>query len=71
MIEELRQRNDPAWQPTLARLEGRPEPLAGDAALEPQRDWKAWLLWALLVVGVLVVGGLAVSLLRQKPSPSA
>lgn len=71
LIEELRQRNDPAWQPTLARLEGRPEPLAGDAALEPQRDWKAWLLWALLGVGVLVVGGLAVSLLRQKPSPSA
>ncbi|MGE8260339.1 MAG: DUF3999 domain-containing protein [Stenotrophomonas sp.] len=71
LIEELRQRNDPAWQPTLARLEGAPETLAGAAALEPQRDWKAWLLWALLGLGVLVVGGLAVSLLRQKPAPSA
>ena len=71
LIEELRQRNDPAWQPTLARLEGAPESLAGEAALKPQRDWKAWLLWALLGLGVLVVGGLAVSLLRQKPSPSA
>ncbi|MFB5206887.1 efflux RND transporter permease subunit, partial [Stenotrophomonas sp. 3diitr2024] len=28
LIEELRQRNDPSWQPTLARLEGSPEPLA-------------------------------------------
>lgn len=71
LIEELRQRNDPSWQPTLARLEGSPEPLAGDAALKPQHDWKAWLLWALLGLGVLVVGGLAVSLLRQKPAPSA
>ena len=71
LIEELRQRNDPSWQPTLARLEGSPEPLAGDAALKPQLDWKAWLLWALLGLGVLVVGGLAVSLLRQKPAPSA
>ncbi|WMJ70326.1 DUF3999 domain-containing protein [Stenotrophomonas sp. 24(2023)] len=70
MIDELRQRNDPAWQPTLARLEGAPEPLAGKAALSPARDWKAWLLWALLGAGVLVVGGLAVSLLRQKPAPS-
>ena len=71
LIEELRQRNDPSWQPTLARLEGAPETLAGDAALKPQHDWKSWLLWALLGVGVLVVGGLAVSLLRQKPAPSA
>jgi hypothetical protein len=55
LIEELRQRNDPSWQPTLARLEGSPEPLAGDAALKPQHDWKAWLLWALLGLGVLVV----------------
>ncbi|AWH26407.1 DUF3999 domain-containing protein [Stenotrophomonas sp. YAU14D1_LEIMI4_1] len=71
LIEELRQRNDPAWQPTLARFEGSPEVLAGDAALQPQRDWKAWLLWALLGLGVLVVGGLAISLLKQKPAPSA
>ena len=71
LIEELRQRNDPSWQPTLARLEGSPEPLAGDAALKPQRDWKSWLLWALLGLGVLVVGGLALSLLRQKPTSSA
>ena len=35
--------------------------------LTAPRDWKQWLLWGLLVLGVLVVGGFAVSLLRQKP----
>lgn len=67
LIDDLRQRNGPAWQPTLARLEGGVEPLAGDAALQAPRDWKRWLLWALLVLGVLVVAGLALSVLRQKP----
>lgn len=71
LIDELRLRNGPAWQPSLARLEGQPEMLAGDAALQPPRDWKRWLLWALLILGVLVVAGLAVSVLRQKPIDSA
>ncbi|KAF1014582.1 MAG: hypothetical protein GAK31_02069 [Stenotrophomonas maltophilia] len=68
MIEQLRQRNDPAWQPTQVQVQGAVQPLAGNAALSPARDWKAWLLWALLGAGVLVVGGLALSLLRQKPA---
>lgn len=68
LIEDLRQRNGPAWQPTLARFEGPAEPLAGDAALQVPRDWKRWLLWALLVLGVLVVGWLALSVLRQTPA---
>lgn len=68
LIDDLRQRNGPAWQPTLARLEGPSEPLAGDAALQPPRDWKRWLLWSLLVLGVLVVGILARGVLRQKPT---
>lgn len=67
LIEELRQRNGPAWQPTVARLEGPVEVLAGDAALRTPVDWKRWLLWALLAVGVLVVAGLAISLLRRPP----
>ncbi len=29
LIEELRQRNDPSWQPTLARLEGSPGTAGG------------------------------------------
>lgn len=71
LIDELRHRNGPAWQPILARLEGGPEPLAGEAALQPPRDWTRWLLWALLLVGVLVVGALAISVLRQKTVPPA
>jgi len=39
------------------RLEPAPEPL----------DWRTLLLWAVLVIGVLVVGGLAVRLLRAAP----
>ncbi len=70
LVDDLRLRNGPTWQPALARMEGEPEALAGDAALQPPRDWKRWLLWSLLVLGVLVVLGLAVGVLRQKP-PSA
>ena len=42
--------------------------LAGAAALTPapvERDWKAWLLWALLVGGALIVAGFAFSLLKK------
>jgi len=70
LVDDLRLRNGPTWQPALARMEGEPEALAGDAALQPPHDWKRWLLWSLLVLGVLVVLGLAVGVLRQKP-PSA
>ena len=68
VIADLRSRNGPEWQPSLARLEGPPEVLAGEAALQAPRDWKRWLLWSLLILGVLVVGGLALSVLRQKPA---
>lgn len=71
LIDDLRLRNGPGWQPTLARVDGSPEPLAGDAALQRPRDWKRWLLWALLLAGVLVVGVLALGVLRQKPHAAA
>ena len=51
------------WQPPLATL-GPPAPLAGEAALRPARDWRAWLLWSLLVAGALLVAWFAASLLR-------
>ena len=57
------------WRPGAAAL-GTMQPLAGEAALLPAaapRDWRAWLLWALLVGGALLVAGFAASLLR-KPS---
>ena len=68
LVDELRLRNGPEWQPTLARLEGVAEPLAGDAALQPVLDWKRWTLWGALLLGVLLVAGLALSVLRQKPA---
>ncbi len=67
VIAQLREQQGAQWQPALATLQGPAQVLAGDAAVAAQRDWKRWLLWGLLVLGVLVVGGFAVSVLRQKP----
>ncbi|MGS1078054.1 DUF3999 domain-containing protein [Pseudoxanthomonas beigongshangi] len=70
LVAALRQQHGPAWQPALATL-GPARVVAGDAALTPappQRDWKAWLLWGLLVAGALLVAGFAFSLLRKPPS---
>lgn len=67
LVEALRMQHGNDWQPADATL-GPPDMLAGDAALAPapaQRDWKAWLLWGILVGGALVVSGFAFSLLRR------
>lgn len=69
VIAQLREQQGAQWQPALATVQGNAQPLAGDAAVEPVRDWKRGLLWGLLVLGVLVVGGFAVSLLRQAGRP--
>lgn len=69
LVTALRQQRGPAWQPALATL-GAARVVAGEAALTPappQRDWKAWLLWGLLVAGALLVAGFAFSLLRKPP----
>lgn len=66
LIDSMRAQRGQDWQPARATL-GTVQALAGDQALvpaPPERDWKAWLLWALLIVGALVVAGFAVSLLR-------
>lgn len=67
LMEGIRARRGDAWQPAEATL-GAPRTLAGTAALTPtpaERDWKAWLLWALLIAGAGVVLALAISLLRK------
>lgn len=69
LVEALRVERGPRWQPANAVL-GAPQPLAGEAALqplEPRPDWKRWLLWGLLVAGAVLVAGFALSLLRGKP----
>ncbi|WP_408950846.1 DUF3999 domain-containing protein [Lysobacter sp. Hz 25] len=67
LIEALRQTRGKDWQPAEASL-GEPAALAGPAALvppEPKRDWRSWLLWAVLIAGALIVAGFAFSLLRS------
>ena len=69
LVDALRAQRGQDWQPADAAL-GPMQALAGTAALTPapvERDWKAWLLWALLVGGALIVAGFAFSLLK-KPS---
>lgn len=64
MLDSLRRRQGQGWEPASARL-GERETLAGEAALTPPRDWTLWLLWGVLVAGTLMVGGLALRLLRR------
>ncbi|MGV8944228.1 DUF3999 family protein, partial [Thermomonas sp.] len=73
LVDAIRTRRGSDWQPATASL-GTPTVLAGAQALQPappQRDWKSWLLWGLLVLGAAVVAGFAASLLRQSKRPSS
>ena len=68
MLDALRVQRGTHWEPLPAGL-GTSTELAGDAALRPApppHDWKAWLLWGLLVAGAGLVALFAVSLLRRK-----
>jgi hypothetical protein len=71
LVAEMRRQRGVDWQPAPAYL-GAPRPLAGELALSARRDWKSWLLWAVLGLGALVVAGFAVALLRGgKAAPGA
>lgn len=70
LIDALRVGHGSDWRPADAAL-GAPVVLAGPAAFTPtppRRDWKAWMLWSILVGGALLVAGFAFSLLRR-PAP--
>jgi hypothetical protein len=72
LVDAIRARRGSDWQPATAAL-GAPAMLAGEQALQPappERDWKSWLLWGLLVLGAVVVAGFAASLLRQSKASS-
>jgi hypothetical protein len=69
LLQALRAERGDSWHPADATL-GPAVELAGARALErpmTPRDWKQWLLWALLVGGAAVVAGFAISLLRKPP----
>lgn len=66
-LQAIRATRGADWHPPPATL-GPAQPLAGDAALQPARDWTTWLLWALLAAGAALVAWLALGLLRR---PSA
>lgn len=71
-LAQLRSKLGNDWQPPLAALGARAT-LHGESALAPlpvQRDWKTWLLWAVLAGAAALIGGLALSLLRgPRPPP--
>jgi hypothetical protein len=68
-LAQLRVKLGADWQPPLATL-GTRVTLQGEIAFTPapaetHRDWKTWLLWAVLVGAAALIGGLALSLLRK------
>jgi hypothetical protein len=66
-LARLRLEKGSDWQPPLATL-GEPVVAAGEAALQPAKvpfDWTKPLLWGVLVLGALLVIGMALSLLRS------
>jgi len=69
-LAPLRAKLGADWQPPLATLGARAT-LRGEDALKPApaappvRDWRSWLLWAVLVGAAALIGGLALSLLRK------
>ncbi|HET6546244.1 MAG TPA: DUF3999 domain-containing protein [Rhodanobacteraceae bacterium] len=70
LIDTMRRQRGGDWRPAAATL-GTAQLLSGPQALvpaPPERDWKAWLLWALLIAGALVVAGFAITLLRKLPA---
>jgi hypothetical protein len=69
LVEAMQQQRGDTWRPAAATLAAGTV-LAGDAALEQHmtpQDWRQMLLWGVLVLGALVVGGLALHLLRKGP----
>jgi hypothetical protein len=69
-LAQLRVKLGADWQPSLAALDARVA-LQGAAAYTPvppqiHRDWKTWALWAVLVGAAALIGGLALSLLKNR-----
>jgi len=54
----------------VARVAADPQPLGGDTVRRDRVDWKRWTLWASLVLGVAVLGWMALRLGRQMSRPA-
>lgn len=70
VLAQLRARHGANWQPPLLAL-GDSSELAGEAAFAPAPEpvaWRQLTLWAVLVLGGLLVIGLVLSLLRAPPA---
>lgn len=67
LLADLRRANGAGWSPPAA-VPGPSRALAGDAALQPRRDRKAWLLWGVLLLGAGLVAAIALRLLRGAPA---
>jgi Protein of unknown function (DUF3999) len=67
-LAPLRARLGRDWTPPVATLGARGA-AAGTAAYAKQAkptDWRSWLLWGFLILGAAIVGGFALSLLRNR-----
>jgi hypothetical protein len=72
-LNQLRSSHDATWQPPVATLGARVD-AAGAQALQAPKvpyDWTRPLLWLVLVAGAALVGGMALSLLRQSRRDSS
>lgn len=63
VLAQMRNSYGASWRPAIAEVSGEGE-IADSNALSVPRDNKRLLLWAVLIVAVLLIGGFAVSLLK-------
>jgi Predicted membrane protein (DUF2339)/Protein of unknown function (DUF3999) len=72
--DELGRAETRAGEPTIvigaAQALGEPQRLGGDAVTRERVDWKRWALWGSLVLGVAVLGWMALRLGRQMARPA-
>ena len=53
-----------------AEAAAEPQRLGGEALTRERFDWKRWALWGSLVLGVVVLGWMALRLGRQMSRPA-
>src|SRR5207249_11954297 len=70
---ELGRAETPAPAPRIviggAQAVADPQRLSGEAVTRARVDWKRWILWGSLVLGVVVLGWMALRLGRQMSRP--